>query len=99
MLFCWVTTRRREVSLGYGWLLRIVYGLLAVGAAAALLANDHGVAGAGAMLCAAMCAVGLAVSVVRRKAGVGVGAAMMAERKARVAAMIGRGDTPPQEGA
>jgi hypothetical protein len=51
------------------------------------------------MLCAAMCAVGLAVSVVRRKAGVGVGAAMMAERKARVAAMIGRGDTPPQEGA
>ncbi|MGO9875239.1 MAG: hypothetical protein ACLPVY_15705, partial [Acidimicrobiia bacterium] len=34
LAFCWVTTRRREVSLGYGWLLRIVFGLLAVGAAA-----------------------------------------------------------------
>ncbi len=29
LFFCWVTTRHREVSLGYGWLLRIVYGLLA----------------------------------------------------------------------
>ncbi|HEX5094770.1 MAG TPA: hypothetical protein VFX21_02095 [Acidimicrobiia bacterium] len=97
MLFCWVTTRRREVSLGYGWLLRIVYGLLAIGGAVALLANDHTVAGAGAILCAAMCAIGLAVSVVRRKAGVGVGAAMMAERKARVAAMVGREDAPVDE--
>ena len=33
MLFCWFTTRRRGVGLGYGWLLRGVYGLLAVGAA------------------------------------------------------------------
>jgi hypothetical protein len=98
MLFCWVTTRRREVSLGYGWLLRIVYGLLAIGGAAALLANDHTGAGAGAILCAALCAVGLAVSVVRRKAGVGVGAAMMAERKARVAAMVGRDDAAVDEG-
>jgi hypothetical protein len=96
MLFCWVTTRRREVSLGYGWLLRIVYGLLAVGGAVALFANDRQVAGAGAILCAAACAVGLAVSVVRRKAGVGVGIAMMAERKARVAAMVGRDDAPPE---
>ncbi|MET0627789.1 MAG: hypothetical protein ABW033_04970 [Acidimicrobiia bacterium] len=32
LLFCWVTTRRREVGLGYGWLLRIVYGMMAVGA-------------------------------------------------------------------
>lgn len=29
LFFCWVTTRHREVSLGYGWLLRVVYGLLA----------------------------------------------------------------------
>ena len=33
MLFCWFTTRRREVGLGYGWLLRSIYLLLAVGAA------------------------------------------------------------------
>ena len=24
LFFCWVTTRRREVGIGYGWLLRIV---------------------------------------------------------------------------
>jgi hypothetical protein len=29
LFFCWVTTRHREVSLGYGWLLRTIYGLLA----------------------------------------------------------------------
>ena len=32
LVFLWVTTRRREVSLGYGWLLRGTYGLLALGA-------------------------------------------------------------------
>ena len=32
LLFLWVTTRRREVGLGYGWLLRAVYlGLAAIG--------------------------------------------------------------------
>ena len=35
LLFLWVTTRRREVSLGYGWLLRGTYGLMALGALAA----------------------------------------------------------------
>ena len=33
LLFLWVTSRRREVGIGYGWLLRSVYGLMAVGAA------------------------------------------------------------------
>ncbi len=28
LFFCWVTTRHREVSPGYGWLLRTIYGLL-----------------------------------------------------------------------
>ena len=32
LFFCWVTTRRREVSLGYGWLLRCTYLLMATGA-------------------------------------------------------------------
>ena len=31
LFFLWVTTRRREVGLGYGWLLRGVYGLMALG--------------------------------------------------------------------
>ena len=35
LLFLWVTTRRREVGVGYGWLLRGVYGATAVGAACA----------------------------------------------------------------
>ncbi len=32
LAFLWVTTRRREVGIGYGWLLRGVYGLMAVAA-------------------------------------------------------------------
>ena len=29
LLFGWVTTRRRQVSLGYGWVIRIVFAVLA----------------------------------------------------------------------
>ena len=36
LLFCWVTTRRRDVSLGYGWLLRSIFGVLAIGGGAIL---------------------------------------------------------------
>ena len=32
LLFLWVTTRRREVGIGYGWLMRGIYGLMAAGA-------------------------------------------------------------------
>lgn len=32
LAFCWLTTRRGELSLGYGWLLRAVYGLMAAAA-------------------------------------------------------------------
>ena len=31
LAFLWFTTRRREVGLGYGWLLRGIYLLMAVG--------------------------------------------------------------------
>ena len=43
LLFCWVTTRGRTVSLGYGWLLRGTYGLIALGAAYVGLRYGHGV--------------------------------------------------------
>lgn len=33
LLFLWFTTRRREIGAGYGWLLRSIFGLMAVGAA------------------------------------------------------------------
>ena len=35
LLFLWVTSRRRLLGIGYGWLLRTVYVVIAVGAVAA----------------------------------------------------------------
>ena len=40
LAFLWVTTRRREVGLGYGWLMRGVFGLMAAGALAVGLLVD-----------------------------------------------------------
>jgi hypothetical protein len=90
LLFCWATTRRREVSLGYGWLLRSTYGLMLVGALALFVANDHAFAAVatGATLLATC--IALLVSVVRRRAGVRGREELRAERRARVAAMVGR---------
>ena len=90
MLFCWFTTRHREVGLGYGWLLRGTYLLMAV--AAAFVGFRFGVvpvreiASIGVAL---SCAVGLAVSIARRKAGVRGQVAEHDRRSARVAAMTG----------
>lgn len=90
LLFAWVTTRRREVSLGYGWLLRIVYGLMALGGGLILVTDGRELAAVSAFACAAGAAAGLYVSVVRRAAGVRGREAVRAERRARVAAMMGR---------
>jgi hypothetical protein len=98
LLFCWVTTRRREVSLGYGWLLRSIFGTLALAGGAVLLADTHHVAGVAALLAALAAAVALWFSVVRRAAGVRGREALRAARKARVAAMVGRtGEAPDVE--
>jgi hypothetical protein len=72
LAFCWVTTRRREVGVGYGWLLRLSYGVLG---ALALVAGfgDGGVgawirnAGAAVMVLGAV--VAFAVSYARREQG------------------------------
>ncbi|MFW6193797.1 MAG: hypothetical protein ACOC83_09960, partial [Gemmatimonadota bacterium] len=40
LLFLWVTSRGRQVGIGYGWLLRSTYLLMAVGALAAGLWTD-----------------------------------------------------------
>ena len=94
LLFLWVTTRRREVGIGYGWLLRAVYGVLAVGAAAAGLVVDPVPVRDVASLGVAAAATGaLAVSVVRRKAGVAGERARQERRASRVAAMAGN-DVP-----
>jgi hypothetical protein len=90
MLFAWFTTRRRLVGLGYGWLLRGVYGAMAVGAFAVGVtfgvvpireAASLGVAGA--------CLVALVVSITLRRAGVSGQRARFERRSARVAAMTG----------
>ena len=90
MLFCWFTTRRRIASLGYGWLLRIVYFCFAAGALAAGLAFGvvpvREAASVGVMT---TCLLALAVSVRRRAAGVSGARTEHDRRSQRVAAMTG----------
>ena len=90
LFFGWVTTRRREVGVGYGWLVRGIYLVLAAGSlAAALLLGPVpgrdlatvGVIGA--------TATALAVSVLRRRAGVAGERARRQQKSARVGAMTG----------
>ena len=94
LFFLWVTTRRREVGLGYGWLLRGVFLVMAAGAAAVLAAGNRGGAGvavstAGAIGAVLAAAVALAISIARRRAGVSARRSR-AERAEQVAAMAGR---------
>ncbi len=90
MAFCWFTTRRREVGLGYGWLLRGCYGLIALGAAVAGFRYGTIPVREAASICVvAGCMLGLAVSVHRRRAGVRGQATEHDRRTERVAAMTG----------
>jgi hypothetical protein len=93
LLFLWVTTRRREVGLGYGWLLRATYLTLAVGAFVAGLADRDDGTGAylrdvGSLAVALAATVALVVSLVRKRAGVARQVATQASRRERVAAMV-----------
>jgi hypothetical protein len=95
LFFLWMTTRRREVGLGYGWLLRGVFLVMAAGAAAVLAAGDRGGAGAavsaaGAIAASLAAAVALAISIARRQAGVRAQRARRTRRAEQVAAMAGR---------
>jgi hypothetical protein len=90
MAFGWFTTRQREVGLGYGWMLRLTYLVLAVGSLASAIAF-------GVVVVREIATVGfvvtttaaLVVSVLRRRAGVSGQAAEHDRRSARVAAMTG----------
>jgi hypothetical protein len=90
LFFLWVTSRRREVGIGYGWLLRGVYGAMAVLSvwAGRALRPSTGRDGC-AVLVAVTAALALAVSVGRRKAGVAGERARQERRAARVRAMVG----------
>ena len=70
LFFLWVTTRRREVGLGYGWLLRSIYAAVAAGAAAVGLAFDSvPLRDRCAAATAAAAVAALAVSVGHRREG------------------------------
>src|SRR3954452_15535693 len=88
LAFLWVTTRRREVSLGYGWLLRGSYGLMAV--AALHVGVRYGdpvpvrdLAAAGVVLATGLA---LVVSILRRRVGVSGERELASARSERVAA-------------
>jgi hypothetical protein len=95
LLFLWVTSRRREVGIGYGWLLRGVFGALALGALGLgrFGGSDGGAAAvvrdAAAVACTVGVAVALAVSVVRRRAGVAGERALRERRAARLQPVLG----------
>lgn len=104
LAFLWITTRRREVGLGYGWLLRGVYGsfaLLALVVGVLLVERVwvRELASAGVVLASGWA---LADSIRKRSAGVAGQQELAEERTARVAAMTGidrearakRGDGP-----
>lgn len=91
LFFLWITTRRREVSLGYGWLMRGTYLVMAAGAAWIGLfviepMTVRDVASIGVVLAAG---VALVSSIVRRRAGVAGQVALAEARSERVAAMTG----------
>ncbi len=97
LAFTWVTTRHREVGLGYGWLMRGIYVVMAAGAlacgAAFGVVETRETAAAGVV---AATLFALAVSWLRRGAGVSGQRAEHDRRTARVAAMTGidRADPP-----
>lgn len=94
MLGCWFTTRHREVGLGYGWLLRGTY-LLMAGAAAYIgfSSSTHSSSETFRNICsvvvAAVIAIGLGQSIGRRKAGVSGYVNEHDRRSQRIAAMTG----------
>ena len=90
LLFCWFTTRRREVGLGYGWLLRGTY--LVMGLAAVALGFRFGVVWGRELAMIGFVvstAVVLAISIARKSAGVAGQRAEFDRRTARVAEMTG----------
>lgn len=90
LFFLWVTTRRREVGLGYGWLQRITF--MTFGAIALVIAYFTDWAPIRDLANAAMIiasGIALWVSYARRSAGVEGQRALVEKRSARVAEMTG----------
>ena len=90
LFFLWVTTRRREVGIGYGWTMRITFGLMAAGGVVVGLVVDpvpvREAFGIGVVVATG---VALVVSWQRRKAGVAGQRNEEERRSVRVAEMTG----------
>ena len=89
-VFLWVTTRRREVGLGYGWLQRTIFLLMAAGSLVAAFATQ--VVWTRELATVAFMVTGvlaLAASITRRSAGVAGQRATIERRSERVAEMTG----------
>ncbi|MCU1503052.1 MAG: hypothetical protein JWM12_2406 [Ilumatobacteraceae bacterium] len=90
LAFLWFTTRQREVGVGYGWLMRGIYGAMAIAAAwCGFRFGTVPVREASSIAVAAAAIVAFVVSVVRRKAGVSGADAEHDRRSERVAEMTG----------
>jgi len=90
LFFLWVTGRRREVGIGYGWTMRATFGLMAVGGVVVGLVLDPVPVREGAGIGMAVSVlVATVVSVLRRRAGVSGQRDEEERRSARVAAMTG----------
>lgn len=90
MLFTWVTTRRREVSIGYGWSVRGTYlTIAAIGVAVGLAYGTNPVRELSGVLVIAAIATGLWQSWTRRRVGVSGQRRIAEARSARVATMTG----------
>lgn len=90
LFFLWLTGKRREVGIGYGWTIRITFGIILAGSIFAGFAQ-------GELLLREIFSIGMmmavlaamAVSIVRRKVGVAKQRRTEEQRTARVAAMTG----------
>lgn len=90
LLFLWVTTRRREVSVGYGWLLRGTYGTIAL--LALVVGLRYGTVWVRELSAAGVVAACIGVGWVswrRRGAGVAKQRERVQARSSRVTAMTG----------
>ncbi len=90
LAYLWVTTRRREVSLGYGWLMRGLFGFMALGAAfVGFRYGDLLVREVSALATAAAAGYALWSSWVHRAAGVKYQRERVQVRSERITEMTG----------
>ena len=95
--FLWVTTRRREVGLGYGWLMRGIFLLLSGGSLVAAFASDPAWSREAATVVFVLVGLTAAVvSVTRKAAGTRGQREQVVRRADRVAAMTGTDRVVPR---